>query len=274
MELQLFIYKNLAIHFYYSKESFSKGLIKVKNLFLVFPGLPNFIHKDFFNDKVDRNNAFCSIYYLGTWLSGGSFTYKNCKKTVELAVEFAKNKKWVKTFDNKQIRWSYKNLHLIGYSFAGNSVVSAKISKTDVKNVILFAPLLFLNKKDVSRYLKDRKAIDNFYTFSLFYLKFLRRGYKFAFRGIEKQSWDRYFSGEDPKSFVKIDKNYPKIIIFHGKLDEKIKYTSSLFFQKEKCSGAKIILVDNVGHNLEKLFDLKQINNIIFHNEKEDSFYN
>jgi len=263
MELQLFVYKNLALHFYYSRESISKNMVKVKNLFLVFPGLPNFIHKDFFGEKVDRNNAFFSIYYLGTWLSGRSFTYENCKKTVELAVEFVKNKKGIKTFDNKQVRWNYENLHLTGYSFAGNPVISAKISKTDVKNVILFAPLLFLHKKDVFKYLKDEKAVDNFYAFSLFYLEFLRRGYKFAFRGIEKQSWNKYFSGKDPKSFVKIDKNYPNVIIFHGKSDEKIKYTSSLFFQKEKCPQAKIILVDNVGHDLEKLFDIKQIIKLI-----------
>jgi len=93
MKLQLLIYKNLAVHFYYSKESVSKNKIKIKNLFLIFPGLPTFIHKDFFNDKVDKDNAFLSIYYLGTWLSGGIFTYKNCKKAIELTVEFAKNKK-------------------------------------------------------------------------------------------------------------------------------------------------------------------------------------
>jgi len=263
MELQLFIYKKIALHFYYSQESIVNGAINTENIFIYFPGLPQMIDEDFFADKVDKNTAFFSVYYLGSWLSGRNFTYENCKKTVELAVEFVKNKKGIKTFDNKQIRWNYKNLHLMGYSFAGNPVISTKISKNEVKNVILFGPLLFLHKKEVSEYLKDKKAIKNFYSFSLSYLEFLRRGYKVAFRGIEKQSWNKYFSGKDPKSFVKIDKNYPNIIIFHGKSDEKIKYTSSLFFQKEKCPKAKIILVDNIGHDLEKLFDIKQINKLI-----------
>jgi hypothetical protein len=263
MELQLFIYKNIALHFYYSKDSVEGGVINSKNIFVYFPGLPQMIDEDFFVNKVNKDTAFFSVYYLGSWLSGGNFTYENCKKTVELAVDFIKSKRGIKTFDNKQINWDYNNLYVMGYSFSGNPVVSAKISKTDVKNVILFAPLLFLHKKEVLQYLKDKEVINNFYGFNLFYLEFLRRGYKFAFRGIEKQSWNKYFSGKDAKSFIKMNNNYPNIIIFHGKSDEKISYTSSLFFQKNKYPKAKVFLVDNVGHNLEKLFDIKQINKLI-----------
>jgi len=263
MELQLFIYKNIALHFYYSKDGVENGTINSKNIFVYFPGLPQIIDEDFFINKVNKNTAFFSVYYFGSWLSGSNFTYENCQKTVELAIEFIKNKKGIKTFDNKQISWEYNNLYVMGYSFSGNPVASAKISKNDVNGVILFAPLLFLHKKEVLEYLKDKTAIDNFYGFNLFYLEFLRRGYKFAFRGIEKKSWNKYFSGKDPRSFIKMDKDYPNIIIFHGKSDEKINYTSSLFFQKEKNNKAKVILVDNVGHSLEKLFDMNQINKLI-----------
>jgi len=263
MQLQLFIYKNIALHFYYSENSVANGQINAENIFIYFPGLPQMIDKDFFADKVNKDTAFFSVYYSGSWLSGGSFTYKKCKKTVELAVEFVKYKKGIKTFDNKQISWDYKNLHIMGYSFSGNPVISAKISKNDIKSVILFAPLLFLHKKEVSKYLKYKKDIDNFYGFSLFYLEFLKRGYKFAFRGIEKQSWNKYFSGQDQKSFIRMDNDYPNIFIFHGKSDEKINYTSSLFFQKEKFPKAKVSLVDNVGHDLEKLFNMSQIKKLI-----------
>jgi len=263
MELQLFIYKNIALHFYYSKDSVENGIIKSKNIFVYFPGLPQMIDEDFFVNKVDKNTAFFSVYYMGSWLSGGSFTYENCQKTVELAVEFVKNKQGIKTFDDKQINWNYNNLYVMGYSFSGNPVVSAKITKNDVKNVILFAPLLFLHKKEVLKSTKDKKTIDNFYGFNSFYLEFLKRGYKFALRGIERKSWDKYFSGKEAKSLIKTNKDYPDIIIFHGKLDEKIQHTSSLFFQKEKYPEAKIFLKDGVGHDLEKLFDIDQINKII-----------
>lgn len=263
MESQLFVYKNLALHFYYSSDSFNDNKINVKNIFIYFPGLPQIIDENFFIDKVDKDTAFFSAYYLGSWLSGGSFTYENCKKTVKLAVEFVKNKKGVKTFDNKKINWGYKNLHIIGYSFSGNPIISAEISKADVKNVILFAPLLFLNKKEVEKYLKNKKAISDFYNFSLFYLEFLRRGYKFAFRGIENACWYRYFSGKAAKSLVKTSNNYPNIIIFHGKSDEKIDYNSILFFQKKWRRRLKIFFVDNVGHDLEKLFDVNQITKLI-----------
>lgn len=263
MELQLFIFKNIALHFYYSKDSIVSSKVNSKNIFVYFPGLPQIIDEDFFVNKVNKDIAFFSVYYIGSWLSDGSFTYQNCKKTIELAIEFIKNRKGIKTFDNKQINWNYENLHVIGYSFAGNPLISAKILKNDVKSVILFAPLLFLHKKDVREYLKDKNDIDNFYGFNLFYLKFLKRGYKFAFRGIEKQSWNRYFSGQDSKSLVKMDNNYPNIFIFHGKSDEKISYITSLFFQKEKNNKVEVILIDNVGHSLEKLFDMDQINKLI-----------
>jgi len=263
MELQLFIYKNIALHFYYSKDSVENGIIKSKNIFVYFPGLPQVIDEDFFVNKVDKNTAFFCVYYMGSWLSSGSFTYENCQKTVELAVEFVKNKQGIKTFDDKQINWNYNNLYVMGYSFSGNPVVTAKITKNDVKNVILFAPLLFLHKKEVLESTKDKKTIDNFYGFNSFYLEFLRRGYKFALRGIERKSWDKYFSGKESRSLIKPNKDYPDIIIFHGKSDEKIQHTSSLFFQKEKYPEAKVFLKDGVGHDLEKLFDINQINKII-----------
>lgn len=263
MELQLFIYKNIALHLYYSKDSVENGIIKSKNIFAFFPGLPQMIDEDFFVNRVDKNTAFFSVYYMGSWLSGGSFTYENCQKTVELAIEFVKNKQGIKTFDGKQIHWNYDSLHVMGYSFSGNPVVSAKIIKNDVKNVILFAPLLFLHKKEVLKSMKDEKAADNFYGFNSFYLEFLRRGYRFALRGIERKGWDTYFSGKESKSLIKTNKDYPDIIIFHGKLDQKIQYASSLFFQKEKYPEAKIFLKDGVGHDLEKLFDINQINKII-----------
>ena len=81
MELQLFIYKNIALHFYYSKDSVENGIIKSKNIFVYFPGLPQMIDEDFFVNIVDKNTAFFSVYYMGSWLSSGSFTYENCQKT-------------------------------------------------------------------------------------------------------------------------------------------------------------------------------------------------
>lgn len=260
MELQLFIYKNIALHLYYSKDSVRGGRINTRNIYIYYPGLPQTISGDFFADKVDKDTAFFSVHYSGSWLSGGSFTYENCKKTIELSIEFVRHRKGIKTFDNKQINWDYRKLHVIGYSFSGNPVVSARISKVDVENVFLLAPLLFLNKADVAGYLQDDKAINDFYDFNSFYLEFLRRGYRFALRGIEKLSWDKYFSGKATSSFVKMAEDYPNIIIFHGRSDEKINYKSSLYFQKNKHPEAKVSLVDNVGHDLEKLFDAKAIN--------------
>lgn len=263
MELQLFVYQKIALHFYYSKNSVQSGKVNVDNIFIAFPGLPQKINDQFFADKVNKQTAFFSVYYYGSWLSGGDFTYENCKRTVELAIEFVKNKNGIKAFDDKKLRWNYTALHVMGYSFAGNPVISARISKQDVKNVILFAPLLFLYRTECQSYLKEAKKVKAFYDFSLFYLAFLKRGYKFAFRGIERAGWKKYFSGQDPESRVKRASGYPAVTIFHGRLDEKISYTSSMFFQAKKYPGTKVILLDRIGHDLEKLFDPNQIAKLI-----------
>lgn len=264
METQLFIYKKIALHFYYSKKSFTNGKVTVDNIFVYFPGLPQILNEEFFQDKVNKNNAFFSVYYLGSWLSGGSFTYNNCKKTVELVIQFIKNKEGVKVFSNNKLRWNYKNLHVMGYSFSGNPVISAKLSKTDVKSVILFAPLLFVNRKEVAEYLKEKKAIDNFFSFSLFYLGFIRKGYKFVFRGIENRCWDKYFSGSEIKSLVNVRNSYPdNIFIFHGKADKKISYKSSLFFQQKRCPQAKVFIIKRAGHDLRQICDFRKILKLI-----------
>ena len=64
MELQLFIYKNIAIHFYYSKDSIVNGRINAENVFIYFPGLPQIIDEDFFVNKVNKNTAFFSVIFL------------------------------------------------------------------------------------------------------------------------------------------------------------------------------------------------------------------
>jgi hypothetical protein len=237
--------------------------IKFKNAFLYFPGLPQMIDKKFFIDKVDDNSIFFSVNYLGSFLSGGKFTPENCKKTVELAIEFIKNRESKKTFDGKNISWSYDNLYLLGYSFAGNTILTSKILSNDVKSIFLFAPLLFLNKSNLKEYIKKDKLIKNFYKFNLFYLKFLRRGYGFVLKGIEKDIWDKYFLGNDTKSIIRVKDNFPNVFIFHGKQDKEINYSSSIFFSKQRYRDTEVILIDKVGHNLEKLFLMKKIIRLI-----------
>jgi hypothetical protein len=264
MELQLFIHKKIALHFYYSENSFVDNKVSVKNIFIYFPGLPQIIDEKFFEDKVDKDNAFFSVYYAGSWLSGGTFTYENCKKTVELAVKFVKDKKGIKTFDNKVIRWDYKKLHIMGYSFAGNPILSARLSKNDVGSIILFAPLIFLHRKETIKFLGDEDEINKFYRFNILFLKFLRRGYKFAFRGIENQSWDRYFSGKEKNSLIKLGRDFPdNIFIFHGSDDEKITPKSSEFFQKSIRPEAEVFIIKKVKHNLRQLCDFNKIIKII-----------
>ena len=259
MELQLFIYKNLALHLYYWEDSLSKEKIKVKNFLIYFPGLPQIVNKGFFVDRVSKETAFLSVNYLGSQLSGGRFSYSNCKKSVERAVELAKNKKGIKTFDNQKISWDYDNLIVAGYSFAGNPILTSKISQDDVKKVVLLAPLIFLSKGDTKEYL-NKKDFEDFHNFNSFFLGFLKRGYRFAYRGITDRSWNKVFAGNEPSSIIGLNNDYPDIEIYHGRKDSDIPYKSSQYFKK-KFGQIKLELIDNADHDLEELFGLNRILN-------------
>lgn len=257
MQIQLFLYKDLAIHFYYSEESIKNNEVSVKKLYLVFNGLPNFIDKDFFQDKVNKNTAFMSVYYFGTWLSGGEFTPESCKKSVEVAVEFAKKKIGIKSFDGLEFKWNFDKLSIIGYSFAGNTILNTKLNKKDINEVLLYSPLIYVNKNDSEKIVlkdvleKDIKDAANF-------LSFLQRGFKFTLRGVVNKVWNKYFSGQEEKSIVKLSADYPQIRIFHGKADHQVNYLYSEYFTKTHSSTTKLKLYEDLGHtkDLVKVEDL------------------
>lgn len=254
MEAQLFIYKNLAIHFYYSKESIHKEVVKVKNLSLFFPGLPSFFSKEFFKKLVNKYNAFFTIYYYGTWLSGGKFTIANCRKSIRVAIEFAKNKSGIKTYDGKKIIWDYQNLYIIGYSFAGNPILKTNINKKDIKAIFLYAPLIYLNKNEVETILGREKAI-KFFEFNKTHLQFLRKAYFRVLRGINDISWLRYFLGKDTSSKISINLPYPEIFIYHGLKDEIVDPAFSKYFYKTHKNISRLFLIKEIGHDKE-LFNL------------------
>jgi len=257
MELQLFLHNNLAIHFFYSKESLGNNLVTVKNLCVVFSGLPNLIDKKYFESRVNRDTAYLSVYYYGTWLSGGKFTFNNCKKTIKDALQFTKNKTGIRTFDGKKLGWNFKNLNIIGYSFAANPVLTAKVNRKDVKAVFLYSPLIYVNKSDISKIL-DKDGADKFIALSRFFLKFLQRGYKYALRGISDPSWDKYFSGNELSSQINLFSQYPPIYIYHGLKDSQVNPAFSKYFYSINKNITKLFLIKDRGHDKE-LFNLSHL---------------
>jgi len=257
MEQQLFIYKNLVINFYYSNKSIKKNIVDIKNLCLFFPGLPNFINKEFFETRISKNTAFFSVYYYGTWLSGGKFTIANCRKSVKTAIEFVKNKGGIKTYDKKEIAWNFQNLYVLGYSFAGNPILKTNINRKDVKAVLLYSPQIYLDKKEVKTILGREKAT-NFFKFNKSHLQFLQRTHFRVLRGITNISWFRYFCGEDSSSRISISSQYPKIVIYHGLKDEMVNPAFSKYFHKTYKNISRLFLIKKMGHDKE-LFKLNHL---------------
>jgi len=240
MLLELFLHKNLALHLYYSEKSLKNNKVIVKNIYLMAPGLPQFTHRNFFKDKVSEDTAFFYLYYYGSWFSGGKFLFKNCIKSIGDAIDFVKSRQGIKTFDNKKIVWDYQNLFLVTNSFGGNVVLSAKISKKDIKKIILYAPF-FIEYSSI----KDNQKMLEFYV----------RGYKNNFRGIDSKEWRSYFTKKYKLSFFKLDGAFPPVEIIHGKKDTIVPFQSSQKLQNKYPNLVKLKIKEGVGHDFEQLYE-------------------
>lgn len=253
MQIQLFLKNNLAIHFYYSEESMKNGKILVENLYLIFSGLPQFLEKDFFKDKVSKKIAFMSVYYYGSYYSGDTFSFANCQKSVRDAITFADIGQGIKTYDNKEIKWFAKSISVVGNSFGANPILTSSINKKNVDKVILISPLVFIYKNDVVKVF-SKKNIKEFKKFNNGFLGFMQRGYKNIYRGIEKDGWRKYFNGNIASSRICLKNDFPPIVVIHGENDRVVNYKNSIFFRDMYDGKIRLNLVKGVGHDFKTLF--------------------
>jgi hypothetical protein len=255
MMIQLFLKNNLAIHFYFSEDSINNEIVNTKDLYIIFQGLPQSIEKDFFKDKVKKERAFMVIYYYGSYYSGKNFTFLNCQKSVQDAIKFAIGGQGVKTYDNEIIKWRVKNISIIGNSFAGNPILTCDINKNEIKKVVLISPLIFVHKEDLKKvYLNDQ--IQKIKKYNKDFLGFMTRGYKNIYKGINDKTWLSYFNGDNNKSKISINSNFPPIIIYHGKEDFAVSCESSILFKKLFKKDTIVHVENGVGHDFKKLFNI------------------
>ena len=253
MKLELFLRDQLAIHFYYSDESLCNNTVNVENLYLIFPGLPQFIEKDFFTDKVDKKNAFMYVYYFGSYFSGKIFSFKNCQQTVIRAINFSQAGAGVKTFDNKKIKWKAKNINIIGNSFGTLPILTSKIDKRIINKIFFTSPLIFIYKKDIQEYM-SKKEITKFNEFNKKFLNFMSRGYKNIYRGIDKKNWENFFNGDSISTKIDYKNNLPPITIIHGSDDNIVNSKGSIHFNSRYTNQVNLKLVKGVGHEFKLLF--------------------
>ncbi len=253
MDVQLFIHDNLAVHAYYSKDSFVDGVLAVEEITLFFPGLPQMIDKRFFENHVSKNRAFFYVYYYGTWLSGATFSPENSRKSVTDSIEFVKRGKGVRTFDGGSFSWEFKKLSILGCSFAGNPILTSNLSGTGVSKIELYAPLSLLEKNDRAQWASEES--NSFDSYNEGFLYFMRNGYKNVLRGIEESVWDSYFKGDDSRSKINLLPGTPPIMIFQGVADKAVKkeWTTQLADRfPEKIS---VTYIEGYGHDFISLFN-------------------
>lgn len=246
MDLQLFIEKGLASHFYFSKSSLYGNLVKVKKLCIFFPGLPNVIDKDFFVNRVNKDVAFLSINFIGSWLSSGTFSPENCRRTVNLAIDFANRCSAKSCFDQSQIKWQFDDLYVACYSFGANSILTSNVSNKIIKAVLLYSPLIFLNKVEIEKAVSTEEE-KNFYLQNKNFLQFLKCGYSEVLRGIQDVAWEKYYLGNEPSSIVQLKADFPFSYVFHGKSDNLLSPKFSEYFCKSNPEKSRLFLFEG-GH--------------------------
>jgi len=260
-KMQLFYEDDLAIFFYYSKKSIKEEIVDVKNLNIFFPGLPQYIDHRFFENYVDQDNAFMQVFYYGSWLSGKSFSYNNCLKTVMKALELARRKHALKTFDNEDLSWNFSRLNILAYSFSGNIILKSLSKLNNVYKIILLAPMAYISRTDTKNILDEQES-SSFYGFNNYYHKFLARGYLNTYRDISKIDWKNFFDGKLSASKITQPKNTPQnITIFYGANDSSVPIK---FINKVKNDfSANLIKVSNAGHDIYELFKFGNIFSLI-----------
>ncbi len=259
IKLQQFRFKKLSLQIFYDSSDESDNLIDLKKLIIIYPGLPQFLDKEFFEKKIKKGQAYLKVDYYGSWMSGGNFTPDNCVKTINDTMLFLKKASHRVTYDSSIFKIKAKSKILVGYSFAAQHILRSNVSKKFIDKIYLFAPLVFLNKNQVKKVFSHKLQEDSFYNFSLSYLNFMRAGYDEILRGIKAKSWDVYFSGNDKKSLIRTNKSLPQIYIYMAENDDRIPLPSRVLF-KNLFPSSKINVIKDAGHNLDGLFIKSELN--------------
>jgi len=209
---------------------------------LKLPGFPSFPKEDKFTQFCQRAgfNVFIP-HYLGSWLSDGVFTPKNCLKTVEMAVSFIKRGKATELYNYETKKWRKENIILCGSSFGGFMALKY-CSLGKIKKCALFAPLIDLEKQGV---VAGEEKMEHT-------LRFARNVFKNAFRGIEKKGWEKFFSGSLPEAKIDFSKLKRKLFfICHGTVDPTvdIKHTRE-FVKSLKRKNVSYFEIKNANHKI------------------------
>lgn len=209
-----------------------------------FWGFPSYPKQSLLSDYLqDQGITICFPHYIGSWLSSGKFSPKNCRKTVSETYNFIKRGSATELYNNQEISWPTNNIILAGGSFGGYWALEAA-SQLDLEKYLLLAPFI-----DVKNHNKDGSEEDIDKT-----LAFARKAMSQVYSGIKDKSWDMFFKNcEIDYSKIK-DKN---ILITHGKQDQSVKIEHSREAKKKLEDKNQVELIEtDADHGIHKNEDL------------------
>ncbi len=219
---------------------------------LKLAGLPGFPREDKFTRFCQDNG--CQIFfphYLGSWLSKGVFTPDNCLQTVDLALTFIQRGRAKELYFLKEKTWPAKTPIVLGSSFGGWTALKVCSLHPGIKKCALFAPLV-----DIEQQGKWPGEEDLDHT-----LQFLRRAFGPAFRGLERQTWDKFFQGKGEIAPINLDNiRQRNFFIVHGRADPTINYHHSrALAAKLKELGNRVVYheIGNANHRIRDFFSGK-----------------
>ncbi|MBU1104894.1 hypothetical protein L6255_00220 [Candidatus Parcubacteria bacterium] len=229
------IAKNLLGDLYLAKVGKSLGTI------VFLGGLPSYMHRSKFGESLaELGFNVLQPFYYGSWVSGGNFSAKNCRKTVLDCLRALESKKSVfDLYAKENLPLAVERIFLGGISFGTNVIQSLK-TPNNVSKIFLVSAVPLFKKSYMEKIKLDGVKLADF----------MRRGFPNVYRTKDWRELEKEFSGNG-----KIFSNFrakPSLITTYQGENDKISPQAIRECLGNENISIKIHEIKGAGHALNE----------------------
>lgn len=202
---------------------------------ILLPGLPQYIHKQWYLKKLVQSYCVLNPYYPGSFHSDGQFNISSLVQTVESSLRLLEAGKFYDFFEGVTYRHNGVLDSIWGLSF-GSNVLFDYMTRCDKRLIkpVLFSPLIQLSNPTQNKYWHQK-------------LTFLgSEVYRNIYRGYNPKELFRWLQIMENR---KVKNTYKNGVVIFGKNDRLVDES----FLKEKFPNFEIKAIDNLAHEVDNL---------------------
>lgn len=205
---------------------------------ILLPGLPQYIHKQWYLKKLIKTHCVLNPYYPGSFHSDGEFCVDSLKGVVEDSLNLLCSGEFYDFFEQTSYQHSGVIDSVWGLSF-GSNILFDYMNRCDRPSIrpVLFGPLIQFSNPAQEKYWRQK-------------LTFLRTEvYKNIYRGYNP---DELLEWLQNMEFKQIRDIYKDGVVIFGKNDRLIDGS----FLKKKFPNFEIKAIDNLTHEVDNLVNV------------------